>query len=781
MTYDTKLEQAAARLVADTAEHVDSLSRLAHLGRTRRRERVLAVVAVPVVGVLLFAIPFLMLRGDQAALDPASPATVSDLPETVKPGNSTPLGSPDPIDDTRGVAVDGDTLWAATGAGVIRWDLPNRTSQLLQLPGDVPTDPGTGAQQVAVAPDGTVRVATSEVDDELADQVTFSVGLLRLDGTEWVQPDGFGDLGVGGQITAMAVGPDGTLFAAIGTDALVTFDGVGWAVTPVPSQARGVAGDDIGWAFDMAVAPDGTLWAAGLDDVLAHDGASWQRFTAANGIPTGYVGSLEIAPSGDVWVTAIDSPLDVTAANGVGRYDGRSWTVYDVTRGLASQQATAVAAGPDGTVWVVHTPATGGNSDVRAAGTLSRFDGYSWATTEITNVGHGFGQGGATVDESGTLWVSSRWGIVEFDGATATAWWVGDEGRPVVEVASTVVPGGTEIPATTAARPAATASCPAGSQPDQPGPIDQERPAAGFIAAAAFDSQSGLLVLVSEETGATWVFDVCSNTWAPTAPTAGARTLVYDVDSDRVVAFSSFDGAPAAYDSDTGTWVPSAKSHPATRITQAVYDPVSGLIIARSSVTSEMWAYDVDSDDWTHIYQGPESAPTDSWTQIMVYDPGVDRIVLYAGDNNVGPSRWEGAGTDTTWEFDLRALAWSIVETTTPELRHLLLYGTYDESAGLVVIPEDGAMTAYDATTREWRVLWVNDEDIGSFGLGVGPHNRNDPWVAYDPINERVLVGGGAVRMVDENGAVRWVDDPDDVWAFDTRTATWLELVPGTY
>lgn len=60
-------------------------------------------------------------------------------------------------------------------------------------------------------------------------------------------------------------------------------------------------------------------------------------------------------------------------------------------------------------------------------------------------------------------------------------------------------------------------TCPSGSRPAQPGPVDQalltELP---WPPAAAVDEQSGVMVVVADTAVAgsrTWTFDLCTNTW----------------------------------------------------------------------------------------------------------------------------------------------------------------------------------------------------------------------------------------------------------------------------
>jgi hypothetical protein len=48
----------------------------------------------------------------------------------------------------------------------------------------------------------------------------------------------------------------------------------------------------------------------------------------------------------------------------------------------------------------------------------------------------------------------------------------------------------------------------------------------------------------------------------------------------------------------------------------------------------------------------------------------------------------------------------------------------------------------------------------------------------YDPTNDRIIVIGGDARMpnADEFWSLEWVS-MNDVWAFNTDTGTWSELL----
>ena len=337
-----------------------------------------------------------------------------------------------------------------------------------------------------------------------------------------------------------------------------------------------------------------------------------------------------------------------------------------------------------------------------------------------------------------------------------------------VGVPSMAVEGGTDVLATTIAKPnPPVATCPAGSRPDEPGPASQERPLDASVA-TVFDRQSGKVVVPME--GPTWIFDVCSNTWTRMRDSgfSDSDAVVYDADSDLLVDID-YGRATYVYDVDTDTWRDIlTRPRPAGVGSwfDAFYDPVTGLIVTRNVETSTMWAYDVDTDTWAQVDQGSITPPPRGGAmlrQTMVYDPDADRIVFHTADNHIGGSLWESSGIHRTWTFDPRAAVWTVEPTLTPDLG----WGwgaVYDESAHLSVFFGDEVIAAYDSVTHEWRVLWHVGADGGEGGPYTAlPRGGGAPcWLTYDPINERILAHEG---------------DTKGIWAFDSKTATWIELL----
>ncbi|MDJ0497950.1 MAG: hypothetical protein QNJ89_08975 [Acidimicrobiia bacterium] len=366
-----------------------------------------AAVLVIVGGVLLAA----RLLVDEAT-PPESPTVpvTTTVPLTtgpVTPTTSEPLpqvevGGADRVLDVA-VAPDG-SLWAATEAGVVRWDLTTESPIVFSEADGLA---GRSVHRVAVAGDGTVWAAG---DGRLA----RDEWLAHYDGT-WtlLEGDVHGDV-----LGDLAVGPDGAVWVAAGADALIRIDADGSRTYRLPAAWR----EAEPWTFSLAVDPAGTVWATGThtSGVFAFDG-DWHHFGVAEGLASDVWGNIAVAPDGSVWMGGEglygESAGDIPAA-GILRYRNETWTSFTTAHGLLSNDGD-VAIGPGGDIWVVHMslPAeVADRLDVHLPSGLSRYDGSEWVTYADVPAGWG-GRSAASAD--GTLWMPSQEGIVGFDGVVS--------------------------------------------------------------------------------------------------------------------------------------------------------------------------------------------------------------------------------------------------------------------------------------------------------------------------------------------------------------------------
>ena len=298
------------------------------------------------------------------------------------------------------------------------------------------------------------------------------------------------------------------------------------------------------------------------------------------------------------------------------------------------------------------------------------------------------------------------------------------------------------ILATMKAKPPPTAAtCPTGSDPDTPGPTDTDRPEPGWVgnAAAAFDQHTGRIIYV-DLLGDTWAFDVCTNTWTNLHP-EGARVgeatgLVYDVDSDRLIALGEY---ISVYDPNENAW---SKGSSAGSFLDfwpaggAVYDPTSGLVVTQHM--GMVKTYDVDTDRWTAVGTLPEDP-----FMLLAYVPSLDRILCLAGlvDPRSGePAKVAAEPPSIAGGFGSVAFATS-GDTA---------YVTTDRSE----------ICRFEATSLEWTCLARNLS---------APHFVFAAMV-FDSINNRLVLINSVFG--DWRAAA-----PADVRAIDIDTGEWIQLL----
>jgi len=318
------------------------------------------------------------------------------------------------------------------------------------------------------------------------------------------------------------------------------------------------------------------------------------------------------------------------------------------------------------------------------------------------------------------------------------------------------------------------AACPPGSTPDTPGDPDAPRPSLDSFqpfearVTAAFDRESGLLVLVVEEPGAsperrltTWTFDPCRNRWQRTAaaglaPAYSGLDITYDADSDLMVGIDE-SGVVWAYDTNTDTWTPTpwTPGEPLLPVGWTpLYNDQSGLLLLYRSPEEALWAYDIDTDSRYQL--GPWEPPAGE----LFYDPTGDNP---PGEGGADPWNWRPAfyvfhffngPASTSWWYTGQ---WEQLNIATPSCPCVefgdMFTGTldFDEATGRALAFCGTTLFAtFDPVLQEWEVTEGSEEGPGGFW--------GDP--VYDSANDRLIFVGLSM------------------WAFDGRTEEWIELLP---
>lgn len=742
-------------------------------GRARRGQRspwlrpVVAFASALLAVLVVFGV-FGLLRPDPAAVvdEPSpSPTTTSAANSTIAPETATAPVAPAPGASTassdrtnriRSLAVAGDgSLWAATANGVVRWDLDTQTPTVYTTEHGLVSE---GAVFVEAGLDGTVWAGGD-------------VWMARFDGalTTFSVPNDY-------PLYQIAVGPDGTVWAAFEPGRLGRFDGSEWQMLDAPSFAE-PQGE---WVSALAVAPDGTLWVGLRDEsmgdpessdvsrgVASFDGSAWTLHTTVDGLPPRVGNLIAVAPDGTVWAGSagsIGSDGSSVSGGGAASFDGTVWTSYTVADGLPSNDVD-IMIGADGSVWAINVFGDG----------VSRFDGTTWTLLPEVN---GFG----VVDADGRFWVPSEeagGGVVGYDGAQTTQLVVPvDESTAVTSTTAVVAAVGDWNPILATTRAEATAvaaTCPTGADPYVPGSTPQDRPAGGWagLLAGAFDSRTGRIVYL-DEARETWTFDVCTNTWLQMSPTGEvpgdlSAGLVYDADSDVTVAFG-FNGV-SVYDASANTWTyqnhnPIGSGPGQFAPNGAVYDPVSGLIVTTELTNDylDAWAYDVDTSTWTLIGRLWDGGEDYVWFELLGYSREADRLIFTSVNN-------------FTALVDPRTGTKTIIETATPAISFGWPKAQYGQAvdtafvAGGVTVDSGmfdtqfpDQICGFDIDTSAWTLCFPmpGGSKYASFAAMVG-----------DPINDRLVVMHGVYGNF-------WVSSDDAVWAVALDTGETVELLtPG--
>ncbi len=156
------------------------------------------------------------------------------------------------------------------------------------------------------------------------------------------------------------------------------------------------------------------------------------------------------------------------------------------------------------------------------------------------------------------------------------------------------------------------------------------------------------------------------------------------------------------------------------------------------------------------------SHPTERYGSAMVYDEANKRLILFGG------SEWDDTPTfyDDTWAYNYSSNAWMEINTTNrppsrfnpgiayiPDRHAVLIFGGYRN-------PEHSLDDTwlFDVETDTWREL----EPISS------PTSRSDVGMAYDAKNGKVILFGGRGTQYPTS----------DTWAYDFESNTWTEMHP---
>jgi ligand-binding sensor domain-containing protein len=204
------------------------------------------------------------------------------------------------------------------------------------------------------------------------------------------------------------------------------------AQTLLPAAEPGPAGQWLDYTDGnnlaaLLVDQSGRLWSAGGGGILQWDvtQGTYQKYTAAEGLPANDIAALAQTTDGKLWAGARDGYAAF--------FDGARWRVHPE---LVGETITAMAAAPDGSLWF------GTNRGV------VRYDGRSWSAFTAQNGLNGSEVSALLVDRNGQVWAAMTGGLASFEAgqwrqyrfppgtnftglaqATDGSMWAGSDGR----------------------------------------------------------------------------------------------------------------------------------------------------------------------------------------------------------------------------------------------------------------------------------------------------------------------------------------------------------------
>ena len=185
-----------------------------------------------------------------------------------------------------------------------------------------------------------------------------------------------------------------------GRDGVVTIDRDSGAVQGPPA-----AGVKLAYVTSMAVDGGGGVWIGHGHGVSRFDGAGWQTWTAADGLPGDQVLAVICAREGEIWV-------GTTA--GAARYADGAWIAFTRQDGLGSDAVSVIFQDSRGRLWF------GNGYDLH--GGLTMLDELGWRPYSTADGLAHNAVNAILEDRQGALWFGagfgSRGGASRFDGSS---------------------------------------------------------------------------------------------------------------------------------------------------------------------------------------------------------------------------------------------------------------------------------------------------------------------------------------------------------------------------
>jgi tRNA A-37 threonylcarbamoyl transferase component Bud32 len=275
------------------------------------------------------------------------------------------------------MAVLGDTVWAATAGGLVRYSADG-VARVFSVADGLPFN---WTPSILAAPDGTLWAGSYN-------RVAHIRPVVEGLGDAKLYEDNF-DIG---DIHSFMVDSDGSIWAG-GAYGVRRFDGQKWAPPDLPIDdpaLKDVQPDVRALLRDR----DGALWVGLAEGLLRWDGKRWTRFSDAQGVGKAQVSRLLQDRAGTIWAAA--------GAQGLLRYDAAQdrWQKIVVT--AEGEEILSIAQLADGRLWASSADGIASSAD----------EGARWQPVKAPEQYAGnAGASRIVQDDAGRIWIGAGAGV----------------------------------------------------------------------------------------------------------------------------------------------------------------------------------------------------------------------------------------------------------------------------------------------------------------------------------------------------------------------------------
>lgn len=289
------------------------------------------------------------------------------------------------------LAIQGNTVWAGTEAGLVRWERQTGDYEIIETAAGYPL---LGITTLYAHSDGSLWLAGN--------------GVVRLENGTVTYLNDEGELADQDIHRFFELGPNG-FFATAGYDAdgIYRFVDNTWQKAEFDLPNRPLSG------IQAIAAGQGDILALGLGEdggLIINNGDTWQRLNPDNNLPFTNIRDLTFGPGDSLWMLDEDSGQIAT-------FDGERF-------GQAAELMDVVGS-------TLHYDRAGSQLWLGTAyDGLWRYDG-----TELVRFGPADGMPetaimAITQDNDGVLWLGTSNGLLRFDGETFEPWIIEEAGPP---------------------------------------------------------------------------------------------------------------------------------------------------------------------------------------------------------------------------------------------------------------------------------------------------------------------------------------------------------------